>query len=186
MEENHGGESWRRNHGRGIMGEESWRRSHGRGVIEESWKRNHRGVMEKEARRGIGGRGLPTEKGPDWKEGEGIMKGIMKGNIMKGRLCRWGGDGRTEGNRGKGHRDGEGSTGIACGLGSGRLRRLPIRPCNLSCLRLRGVRKFPDYGRLAPQINLNQYNMGRRVLTGECRISLHKLRPPRAVASGKI
>ena len=62
-------ESWRRNHGggmmeeglgEGIMNEESWRRNHGEGIMEEeSWRRypgggimrrNHRGgIMEEES-----------------------------------------------------------------------------------------------------------------------------------------
>ncbi len=53
-------ESWRRNHGGGIMEEESWRRKHGRGIMEdESWRRNHGGgIMEEESwkrNHGLGG-----------------------------------------------------------------------------------------------------------------------------------
>ena len=46
-------ESWRRNHGGGIMVEESWRRrNHGGGIMEEeSWRRNHGGIMEEESTR---------------------------------------------------------------------------------------------------------------------------------------
>ena len=44
-------ESWRRNHGGGIMEKGSWKRNHGGGGIieEESWRRNHVGVIGEEA-----------------------------------------------------------------------------------------------------------------------------------------
>ena len=39
-------ESWRRNHGGGIIDEESWRRNHGGGIMkEESSRRNHEGAI---------------------------------------------------------------------------------------------------------------------------------------------
>ena len=38
------GESWKRNHGGGIMEEESWRRNHG-GVEEEPGKKIHEGCI---------------------------------------------------------------------------------------------------------------------------------------------
>ena len=42
-------ESWRRDHGRGIMEEESWRRNHGDGIMEEeSWRRNHGVTQERD------------------------------------------------------------------------------------------------------------------------------------------
>ena len=57
-------ESWRRNHGGGVMEEELWMRSHGRGIIEDSWKRNHGGgIMEKESwKRNHGDGGIIKEK----------------------------------------------------------------------------------------------------------------------------
>ena len=66
-------ESWRRNHGRGIMKDESgggelmkkksWRRNHGRRILEESWRRNHGGgIMKAELWRP--GRGMVSWKRP--------------------------------------------------------------------------------------------------------------------------
>ena len=49
-------ESWKRNHGEGIMEEELWRRNHGGGIMkEDSWRVEHLkgiiggGIMKEEA-----------------------------------------------------------------------------------------------------------------------------------------
>ena len=68
-------ESWRRNHG-GIMKEESWR-NHGGGIMEESWRRNHGGIMKEESwKRNLAGGSMEEES---WRRdhGGGI---IEKGN----------------------------------------------------------------------------------------------------------
>ncbi len=45
-------ESWRSNHGGGIMEEESWMRNPGGGIMdEESWMRNPGGIMDEVPRR---------------------------------------------------------------------------------------------------------------------------------------
>ena len=69
-------ESWRRNHGGGVMEEESWMTSHGRGIIEDSWKRNHGGgIMEKESwKRNHGDGGIIKEK--SWRRNHvGFIRG---------------------------------------------------------------------------------------------------------------
>ena len=39
-------ESWRRNHGAGIVEEESWRRNHGEGIMEEVTQESPGGAQE--------------------------------------------------------------------------------------------------------------------------------------------
>ena len=67
-------ESWRRNHGGGIMEEESWRRNHGGGIMEEeSWRRNQGGGIREEESWGRNhGGGIMEETS------ERLLKGICK------------------------------------------------------------------------------------------------------------
>ena len=75
-------ESWRMNHGGGILGEESWQRnparSPGREIMEgKSWERNHGiGIIGKESCERNPGRGIIEEFGRRNNDSEKHLRSI--------------------------------------------------------------------------------------------------------------
>ena len=103
---NHGGgimeeTSLMRNHGGGIMEEESWRRNHGGGIMEEtSLMRNHgEGIMEEESWRRNHGEDIIDEESQRRNHGGGIWRRLsweLSGHSL-GLSGSWGGLGVARG-----------------------------------------------------------------------------------------